>query len=78
MFLQITVAKECLAHASDLGGLLLLYSALGDLHGLEELSVTAKEQGKTNVAFLCLFLQQKLEDCVQLLVERYLDFCLFR
>ncbi|CAM6121486.1 unnamed protein product [Calypogeia fissa] len=66
---QIDVAKECLSHASDLSGLLLLYSALGDVKGLEELSATAKEQGKNNVAFLCLFLLQKLEACIQLLVE---------
>ncbi|CAM6085087.1 unnamed protein product [Calypogeia fissa] len=66
---QIDVTKECLAHASDLSGLLLLYSALGDVKGLEELSATAKEQGKNNVAFLCLFLLQKMEAYIQLLVE---------
>ncbi|OAE32528.1 hypothetical protein AXG93_3242s1510 [Marchantia polymorpha subsp. ruderalis] len=66
---QLDVAQECLGHASDLSGLLLLYSALGDAAGLERLAASAKEQGKNNVAFLCLFLLRKLEDCVQLLVE---------
>ncbi|KAG6550752.1 hypothetical protein Mapa_007656 [Marchantia paleacea] len=66
---QLDVAQECLGHAADLSGLLLLYSALGDAAGLEKLAASAKEQGKNNVAFLCLFLLRKLEDCVQLLVE---------
>lgn len=57
-------------HAMDLSGLLLLYSSLGDAEGILRLSSLAKEQGKNNVAFLCLFMLGKLEDCLQLLVDR--------
>ncbi|CAL9182937.1 unnamed protein product [Musa hybrid cultivar] len=66
---KLEMAEECLSHAMDLSGLLLLYSALGDAEGITKLSSLAKEQGKNNVAFLCLFMLGKLEDCLQLLVE---------
>eukprot|EP00249_Psilotum_nudum_P021933 c28306_g1_i1 orf=1196-3937(-) len=66
---KLGVAEECLNHAADLSGLLLLYSSLGDVDGIKKLTSLAREQGKNNVAFLCLFLLGKLEDCVQLLVD---------
>jgi len=72
---QFKVAGECFEHAKDLSGFLLLNSALGDAKGLTKLAVTAKEQGKINVAFLSLFLLGKVEDCVQLLIDRYLCSC---
>lgn len=74
VFLQLGMAEECLSHAVDLSGLLLLYSALGDAEGITRLASLAKEHGKNNVAFLCLFLLGKLEDCLQLLVDRYKTF----
>lgn len=58
-------------YAMDLSGLLLLYSSLGDAEGVSKLACLAKEQGKNNVAFMCLFMLGRLEDCLQLLVERY-------
>lgn len=66
---KFEVAGECFDHAKDLSGFLLLHSALGDAKGLAKLAVTAKEQGKINVAFLSLFLLGKVEDCVQLLID---------
>lgn len=57
-------------YAMDLSGLLLLYSSLGDAEGVSKLATLAKEQGKNNVAFLCLFMLGKLEDCLELLVDR--------
>ena len=57
-------------YATDLSGLLLLYSSLGDAEGMSKLASLAKEQGKNNVAFLCLFMLGKLEDCLELLVDR--------
>lgn len=57
-------------HAMDLSGLLLLYSSLGDADGMSKLASFAKEQGKNNVAFLCLFMMGKLEECLKLLVDR--------
>ncbi len=65
------VAEECLRHAVDLSGLLLLHSALGDVEGMQKLATLAREHGKNNVAFLSLFLLGKLEECIQLLVDRY-------
>lgn len=58
-------------HAVDMSGLLLLYSSLGDAEGLTKLAALAKEQGKNNVAFVCLFMLGQVEDCLHLLVERY-------
>ncbi|KAK4784753.1 hypothetical protein SAY86_019121 [Trapa natans] len=66
---KLGMAEECMMHAMDLSGLLLLYSSLGDAEGISELASLAKEQGKNNVAFLCLFMLGKLEECLQLLVE---------
>ncbi|XP_020398788.1 coatomer subunit beta'-1 [Zea mays] len=63
------MAEECLLQAKDLSGLLLLYSSLGDAEGIEKLASLAKEHGKNNVAFLCLFMLGKVEDCIQLLVD---------
>lgn len=65
------MAEECLKQAKDLSGLLLLYSSLGDAEGLSELASRAKEHGKNNVAFVCLFMLGKLEECLQLLIDRY-------
>ncbi|AQK97963.1 Coatomer subunit beta'-3 [Zea mays] len=67
--LQLEMAEECLLQAKDLSGLLLLYSSLGDAEGIEKLASLAKEHGKNNVAFLCLFMLGKVEDCIQLLVD---------
>ena len=71
---KLDMAEECLKHAMDLSGLLLLYSSLGDAEGLSKLASLAKEQGKNNVAFLCLFMLGRLEECLELLVERYFLF----
>lgn len=68
--LQLEMAEACLKHASDLSGLLLLYSSLGDAEEISKLAVLAKEHGKNNVAFLCLFMLGKVEECLQLLIDR--------
>ncbi|KAL6888268.1 hypothetical protein ACP4OV_009294 [Aristida adscensionis] len=66
---KLEMAEECLQHAMDLSGLLLLYSSLGDAEGIKKLASTAKEQGKNNVAFLCFFMLGKLEECLELLID---------
>ncbi|VFQ83845.1 unnamed protein product [Cuscuta campestris] len=66
---MLGMAEDCLKHANDLSGLLLLYSSLGDADGITELASLAKEQGKNNVSFLCLFLLGKVDECIQLLVD---------
>jgi coatomer subunit beta' len=70
VLVQLDVAEGCLRHAKDLSGLLLLYSAVGDAEGLEKLSASARENGKNNVAFVSLFLLGKVEECIELLIER--------
>ncbi|GFZ11808.1 coatomer, beta' subunit [Actinidia rufa] len=66
---MLEMAEDCLKNAMDLSGLLLLYSSLGDAEGISKLASLAKEHGKNNVAFLCLFLLGKVEECLQLLVD---------
>lgn len=68
--MQLEMAEDCLSHGMDLSGLLLLYSSLGDAQGIQKLATLAKEQGKNNIAFLCLFMLGKLEECIRLLPER--------
>ncbi|GJY63198.1 coatomer subunit beta'-2-like protein [Tanacetum coccineum] len=41
----------------------------GDAEEIAKLASLAKENGKNNVAFACLFMLGKLEDCLQLLVD---------
>lgn len=57
--------------AGDLSGLLLLYSSLGNSSGMKKLADLAVKNGKINVAFVCLFMLGKLEECLQLLIDRY-------
>ncbi|CAL8172251.1 unnamed protein product [Prunus armeniaca] len=66
---KLEMAEDCLSHGKDFSGLLLLYSSLGDAQGILKLASLAKEQGKNNVAFLCLFMLGKVEECIQLLLE---------
>ncbi|WOH10749.1 hypothetical protein DCAR_0730219 [Daucus carota subsp. sativus] len=66
---MLEMAEECLRQANDLSGLLLLYSSLGDAEEVSKLALLAKENGKNNVAFLCLFMLGKVEDCLQLLID---------
>ena len=68
--LQFDLAEKCLENAKDFSGMLLLYSSIGDAEGISQLATVAKEQGKNNVAFLCLFMLGKLEECLQLLIYR--------
>ncbi|KAH9325677.1 hypothetical protein KI387_005855, partial [Taxus chinensis] len=66
---KLDMAEDCLNRAADLSGLLLLYSALGDAEGMSKLASMAREQGKNNISFLCLFMLGKIEECIQLLVD---------
>jgi coatomer subunit beta' len=63
------LAEQCLLSGQDYSGLLLLYTSTGDRKGIEELAAVTREGRKNNVAFLCLFLLHKLEECIDLLVE---------
>ncbi len=66
---DLELFTEAATRARDLPGLLLLCSSTGDAAGMEKLAETAKAAGRTNIAFLALFLCGKLDDCVQLLID---------
>ncbi|CBN76271.1 Vesicle coat complex COPI, beta sub-unit [Ectocarpus siliculosus] len=53
----------------DLGGLLLLHSSTGNREGMLALAEDARKAGRTNVAFLSLFVCGKVEECLELLVS---------
>uniref|UniRef100_A0A8C6WVY1 Coatomer subunit beta' n=1 Tax=Neogobius melanostomus TaxID=47308 RepID=A0A8C6WVY1_9GOBI len=62
-------AQECLHHAQDYGGLLLLATASGNAGMVGKLAEGAEEDGKTNVAFLAYFMQGRLDKCLDLLIK---------
>jgi len=55
--------------SDDFSGLLLLYSATGNLDGMEKLATLAAAKKKTNIAFTCYFLTGNVEACVELLIS---------
>mmetsp|Transcript_1711 Transcript_1711/g.2354 ORF Transcript_1711/g.2354 Transcript_1711/m.2354 type:complete len:969 (+) Transcript_1711:161-3067(+) len=54
--------------SNDFPGLLLLYSATGNLEGMEQLATLAQDGGKTNVAFIAYLLTGNVEACADLLI----------
>ena len=54
--------------SNDFSGLLLLYSATGNLSAMEQLAQLASEGGKTNVAFVAHLLTGNVEACADLLI----------
>ena len=66
---DLQLAEECYLKSKDLGGLLLLYTSLCDQSGMAKLAEMAKEAGRNNFAFLCLFLLGRTGECVDLLCE---------
>merc|ERR1712130_586754 len=66
---NLQLAEECYVRSKDFGGLLLLYTSLCDQKGMEKLGKMAKENGHNNVAFLCLFLTNRIRECIDLLCE---------
>ncbi|MGH0174991.1 UNVERIFIED_CONTAM: hypothetical protein FKN15_069757 [Acipenser sinensis] len=66
---QFGLAQECLHHAQDYGGLLLLATASGNATMVNKLAEAAEKDGKNNVAFMTYFLQGKLDHCLELLIR---------
>uniref|UniRef100_A0A669BAP5 Coatomer subunit beta' n=1 Tax=Oreochromis niloticus TaxID=8128 RepID=A0A669BAP5_ORENI len=66
---QFGLAQECLHHAQDYGGLLLLATASGNAVMVGKLAEGAERDGKNNVAFMTYFLQGKLDQCLELLIR---------
>lgn len=66
---QFGLAQECLHHAQDYGGLLLLATASGNATMVGKLAEGAERDGKNNVAFMTYFLQGNLDQCLELLIR---------
>lgn len=56
--------------SKDYSDLLLLYSATGNLAGMERLAKLATEDGKTNVGFVANLLTGNVEQCAEILVSQ--------
>lgn len=54
--------ERCAVNAQDLGGLLLLHSSTGNREGMLALAEDARKAGRTNVAFLSLFVCGKVRE----------------
>eukprot|EP00124_Ichthyophonus_hoferi_P003757 Ihof_evm2s349 gene=Ihof_evmTU2s349 len=65
---NFSLAEECMIQAKDYSGLLLLFTTAGNVKGLIKLASVTQENGNNNIAFVCLFLLRRLEDCLALLV----------
>jgi len=54
--------------SNDYAGLLLMYSAIGNHAGMEDLAISAQAGGKTNIAFSAYFLTGNVEACADILI----------
>ena len=66
---NLELCESASISSNDFSGLLLLYSATGNLAGMERLAQLAAEAGKTNVAFVSHFLTGNVEACTDLLIS---------
>jgi len=55
--------------SNDYAGLLLMYSAIGNLVGMESLAKAAEADGKTNIAFSAYLLTGNVEACADILIS---------
>ncbi|KAJ9576445.1 hypothetical protein L9F63_006658 [Diploptera punctata] len=66
---EFELAQECLHHAQDYGGLLLLATSSGDAEMVKKLGETADNTGKNNVSFLSYFLLGDINKCLDILIN---------
>ncbi|EFC35525.1 coatomer protein complex subunit beta [Naegleria gruberi] len=69
---NIELARECFELGNDFGGLLLLYSSIGDREGMIKLAEMAKNNSTTsynNITFMCYYLLGQVDNCINLLIE---------
>ena len=64
---RLDLAIKCATSGHDLSGLLLMSTCTGDVERLKIVARDAKQAGRTNVAFLSLFLLGDVEACLDLL-----------
>ena len=62
------LTEACSLASDDFPGLLLLYSAVGNFEGMEQLAEMAAKKGKTNIAFVSHLLTGNVEECANLLI----------
>jgi len=55
--------------SNDFAGLLLMYSAMGNLDGIQNLATSAEKDGKTNIAFVSYLLSGNVESCISILLD---------
>ena len=65
--LELCEAAALASH--DYSDLLMLYSAVGNLAGMERLAVAATAHGKSNVGFVAYLLTGNVEKCAEILVS---------
>ena len=65
--LSDTALKASLA-SNDYTGLLLMYTTIGNLDGIEKLAMSAEADGKTNIAFSAYLLTGNIEGWANILV----------
>jgi len=65
--LELCEAASLASH--DYSDLLMMYSAVGNLAGMERLAELASSNGKTNVGFVAHFVTGNVEACAQLLID---------
>ncbi|KAL9647775.1 hypothetical protein ABK040_001362 [Willaertia magna] len=63
---NLKLSEECFINGKDYGALLLLYSSTGNLNGLKHL---VKLSTKNNITFMCYYLLNDLNNCINLLIE---------
>lgn len=66
---DLDLAERCARNAKDLAGLLMLYTATGNRHGISTLPSDAVSQGKFNIAFVSFFILGEVERCFELLLD---------
>lgn len=54
--------------SNDYAGLLLIYTAIGNLNGMDRLAKASEADGKTNIAFSAYLLSGNVEACANILV----------
>eukprot|EP01135_Chromosphaera_perkinsii_P010787 Nk52_evm4s2226 gene=Nk52_evmTU4s2226 len=63
------LAEQCLKEANDFSGLLLFYAACGKTDGISSLAEKADKEQKNNIAFVCNFLLNNVDGCLDLLCK---------
>ena len=66
---NLELCESASISSNDFSGLLLLYSATGNLEKMATLAELARAGGKTNVAFVAYILTSNVEACADLLIE---------